>query len=128
MEWADRTRAQGHLKGGNKLTDDAGKIMKSQSNRSLTDGPYAEQGIVAGFFLTPPATTPGLPHRRGCPHLKYGSHIEVRQSGAVSPPRQTRGWTLPGARPGTSAPGSRVCSGRRGSADRGCRRMPSARP
>ena len=82
MEWADRTRAQGHLKGGNKLTDDAGKIMKSQSNKvALTDGPYAEsKEIVAGFFLIDAGDyAEACRIAQDCPHLKYGSHIEVRQ-------------------------------------------------
>lgn len=36
-EWADRVRAQGHLKGGNKLMDDAGKILKDQKQPRRPD-------------------------------------------------------------------------------------------
>jgi hypothetical protein len=82
MDWADRTRAEGHLKGGNKLQDEAGKILRSQSGRvSLTDGPYAEsKEILGGFFLISAADyAEACQIAQGCPHLKYGSHIEVRQ-------------------------------------------------
>jgi hypothetical protein len=32
-EWADRTRAVGRLKAGSKLTDDAGRILRNESER-----------------------------------------------------------------------------------------------
>src|SRR5437879_4258387 len=53
MDWADGLRAQGHHKAGDKLTDDAGKILRGNGGRtSTTDGPYAEsKEIVAGYFL-----------------------------------------------------------------------------
>jgi hypothetical protein len=82
MEWADRTRAEGHLKAGNKLTDEAGRILKSQSGRvSTTDGPYAEsKEVVAGFFMISAGDyAEACRIAESCPHLKYGSHIEVRQ-------------------------------------------------
>jgi len=82
MEWADRMRAQGQLKGGNKLTDDAGKILRTQGGRlSTTDGPYAEsKEIVGGFFVISAGDyTEACRIAESCPHLKYGSYIEVRQ-------------------------------------------------
>jgi len=82
MDWADRTRANGHLKAGSKLTDDAGKILRSQSGRvATTDGPYVEsKEIVGGYFLISAADyAEACRIAENCPHLKYGSYIEVRQ-------------------------------------------------
>ena len=82
MAWADRMREQGHLKAGNKLTDDTGKIMRTAGERvSTTDGPYAEsKEIVGGFFMISARDyAEACRLAETCPHLKYGSHIEVRQ-------------------------------------------------
>jgi hypothetical protein len=82
MDWADRLRAQGRLKAGNKLTDDAGKILRSNSGRlSTIDGPYAEsKEIVGGFFVISAGDyAEACRIAESCPHLKYGSYIEVRQ-------------------------------------------------
>ncbi len=82
MDWADRVRGQGQLKAGNKLTDEAGRILRSQSGRvSTTDGPYAEsKEIVGGFFVISAGDyAEACRIAASCPHLKYGSHIEVRQ-------------------------------------------------
>jgi hypothetical protein len=82
MAWADRMREQGHLKGGNKLTDDSGKIMRTAGERvSTTDGPYPEsKEVVGGFFLLSARDyAEACSLAESCPHLKYGSHIEVRQ-------------------------------------------------
>ena len=82
MEWADRLRERGQLKGGNKLTDDAGRILRTQSGRlCTTDGPYAEsKEIVGGFFVISAGDyAEACRIAESCPHLKYGSYIEVRQ-------------------------------------------------
>ena len=82
MDWSDRMRAAGHLKGGSKLTDDAGKIMRGNGGRTATtDGPYAEsKEIVGGFFLLSAKDyAEACRLAETCPHLKYGSSIEVRQ-------------------------------------------------
>jgi hypothetical protein len=82
MDWADRVRAQGRLKGSNKLTDDAGRIMRGISGRvSTTDGPFVEsKEIVGGYFLLSAGNyAEACRIAEDCPHLKYGSYIEVRQ-------------------------------------------------
>jgi hypothetical protein len=82
MDWADRMRAEGHLKGGSKLTDDAGKIVRARDNRpATTDGPYAEsREIVGGYFLLSAGDyAEACRIAETCPHVKYGSYIEVRQ-------------------------------------------------
>jgi len=82
MEWADRMRAQGTLKGGSKLTDDAGRVLRASNGKvATTDGPYAEsKEIVGGFFIVA-ANDYGEACRiaESCPHVKYGAYIEVRQ-------------------------------------------------
>ena len=82
VDWADRMRAEGHLKAGSKLTDDAGKILRAKDGRpTTTDGPYAEsREIVGGYFLLDADSyAEACRIAESCPHLKYGSYIEVRQ-------------------------------------------------
>jgi hypothetical protein len=82
MEWADRTRAAGRLKAGSKLTDDAGRILRKQGGGvATTDGPFAEsKEIVAGYFLIAAGDyAEACRVASDCPHLQYGSYIEVRQ-------------------------------------------------
>jgi hypothetical protein len=82
IDWADNMRAKGQLKAGNKLTDDAGKVLRTQGGRvSTTDGPFAEsKEIVGGFFIIAAGDyREACRIAETCPHLKYGSHIEVRQ-------------------------------------------------
>ena len=82
MDWADRTRAAGRLKAGSKLTDDAGRILRNESGRvATTDGPFVEsKEIVGGYFLISAGDyAEACRIAAECPHLKYGSYIEVRQ-------------------------------------------------
>ena len=82
MDWADRVRAQGHLKGGSKLTNDAGRILRGNGGRvSTTDGPFVEsKEIVGGYFLLSAGSyAEACRIAEDCPHLKYGSYVEVRQ-------------------------------------------------
>src|SRR5215472_6655450 len=82
MAWTDRIRAEGYYKGGNKLTDDAGKILRASSGRvTTTDGPFAEsKEIVGGFYLiTAKDYDEACRVAETSPHLTYGGRIEVRQ-------------------------------------------------
>ena len=82
MDWAGRMRAQGRLSGGEKLTEDAGRVMRRRQNRtSVTDGPFAEsKELVGGFFLLTAADyDEACRLAESCPHLAYGGRIEVRQ-------------------------------------------------
>jgi hypothetical protein len=82
MDWADRVRTQGLLKAGSKLTDDAGRILRTNGGRvSTTDGPFVEsKEIVGGYFLLSAGSyAEACRIAEDCPHLKYGSYIEVRQ-------------------------------------------------
>lgn len=82
MAWADGMREKGYYKGGSKLTDDAGKILRDNGGRvATTDGPFAEsKEIVGGYFLISARDyAEACRLAESCPHVKYGSYIEVRQ-------------------------------------------------
>jgi len=82
MAWADRIRAEGRLKGGEKLTDDPGKVIRTRGERTaVTDGPYAEtKEVVGGYFIISASDyDEACRLAQGNPHLKYGGRIEVRQ-------------------------------------------------
>jgi len=82
MAWTDRIRREGHHQGGQKLTDDSGKILRNSGGRvSITDGPYAEsKEVLGGYYLIT-----ARDYEEACkvaatsPHLGYGGRIEVRQ-------------------------------------------------
>jgi hypothetical protein len=82
MDWADSMRAQGALKGANRLTNDAGKVIQTANGKiTTTDGPYAEsKEIVGGYFMISAGNyAEACRLAESCPHVKYGSFIEVRQ-------------------------------------------------
>jgi hypothetical protein len=82
MSWADKMRSEGRLKGGDKLTFDAGKVLRPNGGRvSVTDGPYAESKEIVGGYFTISAKDYDEACRlaESCPHLGYGGNIEVRQ-------------------------------------------------
>lgn len=82
MGWSDRMRAEGHLKAGEKLTFDAGRVMRPAGGRVVTtDGPFAEsKELLGGFFLIAAKDyDEACRLAETCPHFKYGGSIEVRQ-------------------------------------------------
>jgi len=82
LDWAERLRAAGRLKGGSKLTDDAGRIMRNAGGRvAITDGPFTEsKEMVGGYFLlTADNYAEACRFASECPHLRYGTYVEVRQ-------------------------------------------------
>lgn len=76
--WAGKMAAEGRLVDGHKLTDDGGRIVTAAS---AVDGPYAEaKEVLAGLFILKAETwdeAVGL--ARECPHLRYGTRVEIRQ-------------------------------------------------
>jgi hypothetical protein len=80
--WTDEIRAAGRFRMGNKLTEDAGRIVKSADGRvTTTDGPYAESKELVGGFYVIHATdyADACQVATSCPHLKYGWRVELRQ-------------------------------------------------
>jgi hypothetical protein len=79
--WATKMRDDGRYVASNKLTDDAGKILRPKGGKVVTtDGPYAEtKEIVGGYFCIKAASyDEAVKVAETCPHLKYGGEIEVR--------------------------------------------------
>lgn len=79
--WSDGLRAEGRFKGGEKLKDREGRLMRrASSGVSVTDGPFAEaKEIIGGFFLIEAASYEDAVKRANdCPHLDFGT-IEVRE-------------------------------------------------
>ena len=82
MDWADRMRAEGRLKGGQKLMDEPGRVLRASGGKvSVTDGPYAEsKEVLGGYFIISAAD-----YAEACrlaettPHLKFGGEVEVRE-------------------------------------------------
>ena len=76
-------RFEGRHRSGQKLTNDAGKIMQANGGgrAKITDGPFAESKDVIGGFWVISAKD----YDEACrvaetsPHLGYGGRIEVRQ-------------------------------------------------
>lgn len=81
-DWADKMRAEGRHKGGEKLTDDAGRVLRPNGkSASVTDGPYAEsKEVVGGFFVISAKNyDEACAIAQTCPHIQFGGRIEVRQ-------------------------------------------------
>ena len=82
MAWADRMRAEGRLKGGEKLTYDAGKVMRPNGGGrvTVTDGPYAEtKDIVGGYTLIEARDLDqAVELSKGCPIFESEGGVEVR--------------------------------------------------
>jgi hypothetical protein len=82
VDWGDRLRAQGRLKAGEKLTFDAGRVLRPAGGRVVaTDGPFAEsKELLGGFFLVAARDyDEACDLAESCPHFKYGGSIEIRQ-------------------------------------------------
>jgi hypothetical protein len=80
--WATKMREEKRFVGGEKLAEDAGKVLRSKNGRIMvTDGPYAESKEIVGGFFTIMAKSydEACEIAKECPHLKYGGRVEVRE-------------------------------------------------
>lgn len=80
--WAGQLAAQGKLSGGEKLTDDGGRVLRLRGGAPVaSDGPYAEaQDVVGGYFLINAETdAEATALAQTCPHLSGTQWIEVRR-------------------------------------------------
>ena len=86
-DWAGRLRGEGRLKAGEKLTNDAGRVMSTAAGGRIvvTDGPYAEsKELLGGFFVASARDYEDACRlAESCPHLRYGGNIEIRQIDVV---------------------------------------------
>lgn len=81
--WRSRLESEGRLVAGNKLKDEGGRELSSPRAEEVRviDGPYAEtKEVVSGFFiLRADDYDHAVEISKSCPHLIYGSRIEIRQ-------------------------------------------------
>lgn len=80
--WSQGLAAQGLLTGGEKLTDDGGRLLRLKDGRPLaTDGPYAEAHDVIGGIFTIKAESDAQAEElaQSCPHLRGTQWIEIRR-------------------------------------------------
>ena len=80
--WGDALRREERLVGSAKLKDEGGRHMTRREERTrVVDGPYVEAKEVLGGYFTVRAAgyDEAVRIAEGCPHLKYGGRIEVRE-------------------------------------------------
>ena len=80
--WAGQLAAQGKLAGGEKLTDDGGRVLRLQGGTPVaSDGPYAEaQDVVGGYFvINSDSDAHASALAQTCPHLRGTQWIEIRR-------------------------------------------------
>ncbi|MFN0121690.1 MAG: YciI family protein [Blastocatellia bacterium] len=82
VAWRQAIEAAGKYAGSNKLKDEGGRHLTSDNGHvRVVDGPYAEASeVIGGYFNISAADyDEAVEITRGCPHLKYGGWIELRQ-------------------------------------------------
>jgi len=70
------------LVGNHKLADEGGRILTSHEGKvRVIDGPFVEaKEVVGGYFIVTAADyDEAVEISSGCPHLKFGGRIELRQ-------------------------------------------------
>jgi len=82
VAWRRKIETMDKLVGGEKLTDDGGQELSLVDGElRVVDGPYSEaKEVVGGYFMIEAEDyAEAVALSRDCPHLKYGSRIELRQ-------------------------------------------------
>ncbi len=82
VAWRVALEKQGRFAGGEKLRDEGGRhLTGSGADFKVVDGPFAEAAEVIGGYFTVQAKDydEAIEIAKGCPHLKYGGRIELRQ-------------------------------------------------
>ena len=82
VAWRRSLEEQGRLVGGEKLADEGGRILTANgAGVHVVDGPFAEAKEVLGGYFTIEASSydEAIEISKGCPHLKYGERIELRE-------------------------------------------------
>ncbi|HYM68351.1 MAG TPA: YciI family protein [bacterium] len=85
--WRDGLVQRNKMRGGEKLTDDGGRLVRVQSGTvTVTDGPYSEvHEVLGGFFVIDALDyNDAVEIARTCPHLAEGQRIEVREVDAMN--------------------------------------------
>ncbi len=80
--WRERIAGEGRLAGGNKLRDEGGRWLTGDNGDvRVVDGPFSEaKEVIGGYFMIKAADyDEAVEISRGCPHLRYGGRIELRE-------------------------------------------------
>jgi hypothetical protein len=80
--WANRLAQDGRLVIADELGQDAGRVLPASAapqNASALDGPGSPQWLEGYFIITAPDYDVAMTIAAGCPHLKYGGTIQVRE-------------------------------------------------
>jgi len=82
--WSQGLRDGGKMISGEKLRDDAGKVLRHRGAAvTVKDGPYPEsKEMLGGYFVVEaPDYAAAVEIAKGCPHVRPGSTgaIEIRQ-------------------------------------------------
>lgn len=80
--WAEQMGKEGKLAGGEKLTEEGGRVITGKGAKAVvTDGPYAEtKEVLGGYFIVNAASyDEAVAIARSCPHAKYGASTHVRR-------------------------------------------------
>jgi hypothetical protein len=81
VAWGEKLRSAGVLEGGQKLTDDSGRIMRGRNGSvRVIDGPYSEtKEVLGGYYIVRADGYDEAVRLAGdCPHFEYDGTIEVR--------------------------------------------------
>lgn len=82
VAWRVGLTEEGRVVGGDKLTDDGGRVLTgTDGDLRVVDGPFAEaKEVIGGYFMVRAADyDEAVEISRTCPHLRYGGRIELRQ-------------------------------------------------
>ena len=84
--WFEKLSAEGTLKGGQPLLDDA-RIVSGKNGRTVADGPFAEsKEAIGGYFLIKAENMDeATAIAQQCPALDFGTTVEVRPIAADCP-------------------------------------------
>lgn len=82
--WSQKWREAGHLTGGEKLTDDPGRVIRrgaAGAEMIVSDGPFSEtKDVIGGYFLiTARDYAEAEAIALDCPHAQRGKGVEIRQ-------------------------------------------------
>lgn len=81
-DWAGRMAKEGRLAGGEKLSDEGGKVISGKGAKAtVTDGPFAESKEVLGgyFIINAESYEDAVAVAKSCPHMIYGVATHVRR-------------------------------------------------
>jgi hypothetical protein len=80
--WRDELEKKARLVQSHKLRDEGGRSLSLESGSvRVVDGPYSEaKEVVGGYFVIRASDyAEAVEISRGCPHLKFGGRIELRE-------------------------------------------------